>query len=641
MLVATFSATLLTGLITSLKSAPEEVVVPRISFERQDDFLRATADQDIETWQYVGPKRHSTCDETIFDNFLGFGQTFKTGDRKRLDYYQDNGKYYCFKAVSKDGVAGFGSYSVSDLAKPVIVFKQTKDKLTASLGVHAEADDYTSNWQYVLLNNRESACSERSFPDSSINIVDGNTVDLITSQQDLYYCFRLTTIDDNYVYQIKVIAAGDNTPIIITPLQTTDKLYLLADQEIKDWAVATLQDASNCDADSFDNDSDYHLSRKQAAAINLDLRINRAENYCIRAQNTIGIYSYEKYTLNKTKLSITVEAELTTNNLNLKGYGNSSVETWQITAIEDPNDCQSDGLAGLTVSSRRRDLAVEYPGETQKTYCWQASNSQDEAYAAYSVPAANKKIATYRINNRIVGHSLYPQMSSWQYVSRPTPNDNQNLKVHCSETDFEAAAYDVNQPTILFTKIEQYCFRAIAEGDNYHYGAWFTANLRSANSATDDTLVVLADKLQLTNLGKFIFYQAKPELHEDASEIEAACGFKTRTSCYTEEDGRIHIFERDDIDEHLQNLKKSLAEAARWNYLSAEQRSIQDLELLIIYQQNKTFFDDILPSNFYANQFFEDEFLNNFHNFLMTHETEINLEQWQQSWKNYRQLLFN
>ena len=70
-LVATFSATLLTGWIASLKSAPTEVEQPNIVFERSGDLLTAKANEEIESWQYVGPRRQSNCNETLFSNFLG------------------------------------------------------------------------------------------------------------------------------------------------------------------------------------------------------------------------------------------------------------------------------------------------------------------------------------------------------------------------------------------------------------------------------------------------------------------------------------------------------------------------------------------------------------------------------------------
>ena len=642
-LVATFNATLLTGWITSLKATPEEITPPVIIVEHQDDFLKASADQEIENWQYVGPTRHSTCDETIFDNFLGFGQTFKQGNRARLDFYKDNNKYYCFRAINEQGTSGFKSYPVTGLDRPIIIFKQTKDELTASLSIQADDNDYdASGWQYTFLSNKQSACSERSFSSlSNPTIFSSNTATLTTSQEDVYYCFRLLTIDGDYVYQIKIIGGGENTPAIINPLQTADKLYLLADQEVKDWIVVVQEESETCDNENFENDGDNHFSQKETAIINLDSRASQADSYCIRAQNKAGIYSYKKQILEKTDFSITIEADLATTNPTLRGSTDSAGGVWQIAAVENLNNCRQEEFDDLTTISYQNNLPIKYPENIQKTYCWQISENSNKAYAIYSIPAGDKLIATYRVNDQITGHSLYPDLSNWQYVSRPVSTGIKNLKEHCSEADFDIDPKDIDLPVITFVQVEQYCFRASNEKDDYHYGFWFTADLKLNKPPTEDALVILADQLNLTDLGKSIFYRSKPEFHDTASEIEAVCGFKTRTSCYSNENGHIHILQTDNLGERLKDLKRDIAQAARWNYLSTEQRLIQDLELSVIYRQNKTFLDETLPANFYDSQFYEEELLNSFHDFLMSHETEINLGQWGQSWWNYRRLFFD
>lgn len=637
-LVSTFSATLLTGWITSKQTASEEIAAPGIDVVRSGDFLEANSSQIVTDWRYVGPRERSTCDATVFEeNFLGFGSTFKEGSRLRLDFYRDNDKYYCFRAVNAEGVSGYGSYAVNDLPEPIITFTQTKERLTADLSDNASRGNYNAdNWQYVLLSGWHADCSATAFAGGGFS---GRTVELAPSEADTYYCFHVSGSDGG-AYQAKAIAAGDSVPIAISLLRSGARLYLLADQKIKNWAVAPIAGNDGCAAENFSSSDDYRLSHLQEAVINLD-SAGTNEAYCLRAQNTAGIYSYETYDPNTEDLVITIGASFP-NAASVRLAASTTgadISTWAIASSDSLNQCR-DGEFGPNIISRQAVFTARYPSTIAQVYCWQADDGQHRHYAAYAIPNSEKLLATYRIADRITSHSIYPRLSNWQYVSRLVPINAGTDKTHCGEADFATGSLELETPSIVFTRVEQYCFRALDSDGRHHYGYWFTADLKINNPTVEDKAAILSQELGLSALGRYIFYGAQPKFHENEAAMEAACGFRARFSCYVREDGRIHIMNKEATEVRLQDLSENIAQAARWNYLSDEQRAVQNLELLIIYRQNKTYFDARLPGDFASEHFFEDDFLNDFHDFLMT-GAETELARWQNSWQRWRATLFN
>ena len=641
-LIATFSATLLTNWITSLKSASDPPEPPGIYFERRDDLLRARSNQVIEAWQYAGPRRQSICNETIFTDILVFGKTFEEGNRVRLDFDRDNNRYYCFKAIDQNGIAGFASYSVTDLDRPIIVFKQTSDKLTASLDPQTEANIYTSDWQHVLLGNSTEECSEKAFLDQA-SIFSSNEIVLGIIEQDLHYCFRLMAKNGDYIYQIRTVTDDKNTAAQINVLKSGNKLYLSSTQTIKNWVVAVLDETENCESENFKDAQNYRLSSNQITIINLHLETRQAEDYCIRAQNKIGLYSYKKYILDEEPL-INIKTSFTSarSRLVLTAESFSSVSGWQVAHLGSINDCQVDRFSGQNIVAYQRQIEVAYPSNRSQIYCWQATSGQNKTYAVHLVPAADKMIATYRIGNQIKAYSLGAQLSNWQYISRDNQRNESGSLDHCDDLDFSNNTAIANGQMITFGQVKQYCFRAVNQAGVNHHSRWFTADLYLNESQAGENAVVLANDLKLTDLGKFIFYSTKPKFHEDLSDLQSSCNLKTAFSCYSFEDRRIHILKSSETTKDLDELRTSITQAVRWHYLTDQQRIVQDFELAILYQDNQAFFDEVLPKNFYIDKFYEGEFLDGFYNFLMTQATDgINLRDWQESWQYYHQSFFN
>lgn len=635
-LIATFSATYFTGWIGALKSAPQEIIPPAITFEHSGDLIVASSFNEITTWQYVGPQNRSTCNESIFDDFLGFGKTFKESNRIRLNFARDNNKYYCFKAVSVEGVAGFGVYHANDLTRPVIDFNKSKTKLTASLDSSIDENIYESNWQHILLNGQSSACSNTVFLNRSEEVVFNNVVNLQPSDQDLYYCFRLKKRNNpGYVYQSILVSSDENTETVINTLKSGDKLYLSADREIKNWAVNILETSNKCEAKNFDDPQDYQISSNQITVINLRLTPQQTVNYCIRAQNNFGIYSYKIYKIPQEPL-LTIDIALEGSRLVLAAQADSIVSNWRVVQISNLSSCKEKAFNELNLIGGRGAITIEYPTSKLQIYCWQATHDQGLTYATQIVPATNKMVGAYRDGNQIRAHSLGVHLGNWQYVSRQASSPN-GSPGHCSEINFNNPVNVSSRQTTTFQQARDYCFRGVQTSNRKaHYGTYFTAALKIDNSNIEEIAVTLANDLNLTELGRFVLYQAQPKFHKTLTKLQEACGGKTETSCYSINDRRIHVLETAD---YTKTLKADLIQAARWNYLSDEQRLVQNFELQMLYQQNQTFFDNLLPSNFYANRFYEEEFLNDFYTFLITRIVGIDLED-KSSWLNYYQLFF-
>ena len=636
-LIATFSATLLTGWITSRKTPPETIDRPRISFEIRDDLLAAKADKAIASWQYVGPQRQSTCDESIFASFLGFGQTFKAGNQVRLDFQRDNNRYYCFKAVDEAGTPGFGSYYVTDLPRPVIFFQQTATSLIASLSSHADRKDYTDNWQHVLLDNEHSACSKTAF--DTLVVVNEKSVELAPAEKDRHYCFRLQAEDGEFVYRLALVPAGESAPLTISALPSGRQLYLLADQGIKNWAAAAATGAG-CGPEDFADPGLYRLSSEQVAIINLDSAAAQQASYCIRAQNLAGIYSYQRFDPpNRRQPAMTINASLRSGRLNLSAETETPAGNWQIRQAASLNGCQPANFTGLEVLANSRNYTIGYPTQRQRIYCFRALPAVGALYGSYRVPAGDNLVGTYRSGNSISAHSIHPELNNWQYVRRELAAESASN--HCSAADFTLQADVRSGQSLNFSQVEQYCFRAVDSSGVFHYGRWFTADLRLEVTQTDEAVALLASDLGLGELGRIIFYQGQPRFYDKLSELRRVCEAAVRAGCYLPEDNRFHILDNSLEEDDLLELRRSLAKAARLSYLSPEQRAVQTFEISLIYRASQAYFDRLLPADFYDDHFYEDELAAELHDILtsLPPDQVIN-DAWRSSWAAWREALF-
>ena len=159
----------------------------------------------------------------------------------RLEYERDINKYYCFKGVDSKGIANFAGHYIKDLKRPAITFQQTDQSLTASLGNHVDQNTFdVTSWQYVVLANANTACGGEVFGNNQ-QIFHQPGVELTENNQEISYCFRIRQ-GGEYTYRAKSILSSQGKPTKISIIKSNNKLYLLADQRITDWAVIAAEE---------------------------------------------------------------------------------------------------------------------------------------------------------------------------------------------------------------------------------------------------------------------------------------------------------------------------------------------------------------------------------------------------------------
>ena len=636
LLIATFSATLLTGWLTGRKIASQEARPPLIFSAIKNDILIAESGDDIKSWQYVGPNEQSVCDQTLFDNFLGVGKTFEEGQQVRLEYGRDFGKHYCFRAVNSEGVPGYGPHHVQELERPSIGFTQTASKLKARLERDSADQGFDeSSWQHVVLEDASVSCAAAAFADES-QIIAGATAELLAANRELHYCFRIRKIN-SYVYQAKSVFGAPSQPAIIKSLRSGDNLYLLADQPIKNWAVAVLDGSKQC-GESYFSDQPAILSGYQVAIIHLHLEHKQAENYCVRAQNENGLFSYQTY-LHSAGLAIEIRPSLdaASDGLRLEASSESAVSSWQIIAVDSVSDCAPAAFGNQEqILARVSTLALNYPVDRRLVYCWQARQGQLTAYATYEIPIGTLMIVAKQELQVIRAEALLRPLTDWHYVRREQATTT-DASQHCSADDFGGEIF-AGQSARLETDY-LYCFRAEDGSGKTHYGIWQAASQTSAEPQHEEISVILANDLKLTRLGQSILREARPVVHDNLDSLKRACPPANRFSCYAS-DGRLHLLKAAQLDEEQRGeLRQSLARIVRWNFLSAEQRASQNFELLLLYDSQLAAFDSILPANFYLHRIYQSEFIGDFHDFLLSQPNS-----WREfggtDWRNYYLLFF-
>lgn len=639
-LVATFSATLLTGWIASLKSAPTEVEQPNIVFERSGDLLTAKASEEIESWQYVGPRRQSNCNETIFSNFLGVGQTFKEGAQLRLQYERDNNKYYCFKAVNEAGVPGFEYYHVVNLAKPLIAFEETSSTIAAVLDDDDNLSQYPEKnerqWQYVALTNQTTPCSETAFSYAEQPIVRNHVINLADNLDDLYYCFRLQKTNGEYVYQTKFILANQSAILNIKVFSSGDRLYIHADEEIKSWAVAKLEDTTICDVTNFDDEANYHLNYEQIAVMILRVNLRLQDNYCIRAQNPDGLFAYKKYEREQSEDFIQIRSEVNTEDslLKLIAENRIPVENWRIARVSGFSDCNDQRFESQTIITETNTLTLEQPLAQTKIYCFQAAHAEQKAYAIYFVASSDNMLGIYNNNAEVKAVGLLQNLTNWHSETAPPEEKNNLLGDYCPKTIGSLQPSSTNS-NLKYTQGHLYCFVGMTENGNNYYSPWIQAQRLDISPETEEYIVILAHDIGLTELSRFVLYQAQPTFYENLSQLREVCGQKAQISCFIKADKSVHILKKENNQQHLTELKTTITQVIRWHYLTPAQRQAHDQHLLLFYQQNMTEFEEILPDNFYDNHMYLSDFINAFHTFLITKNVD-----WGPTWQHWQALFF-
>ena len=372
------------------------------------------------------------------------------------------------------------------------------------------------------------------------------------------------------------------------------------------------------------------------AIIHLHLESQQPEDYCIRAQNENGLYSYIAYEDQQT-IDVLVEPllNLQENTLTLTAQEEGTVNLWMIVSVTEVNNCKESAFNDETAIIQNNAISFPYPADRARIYCWRAVRGEDNAYAVYSVPRTNDLIAAYHDRTTIQARAMLAPLTDWRYIATAPGN---KAAEHCTSLDFSRPQVN-DGDRATFSEVTEYCFQATDTADQQHYGSWSKADPRPVALAVEEAVVNIANDLELTELGRFLLYAADPKIHAGRAEFTLVCPASAEISCYSEDDGRFHLLRHSSLSEkQLAELRNTFTQIVYLDYLTEAQRQSLNFELLILYRQHRELFDQLLPSNFYRHHFYEGDFVADFHTFLLAEPYD--LPESLSVWNNYYHLFF-
>ena len=639
--VAIIGATIFIGWANSSKSATEQdALAPQINFELQEDILKASSFNNIKSWHYIGPRNQAVCDSSLFNETLPFGQTFKSGNQIRVEYNRDNGRYYCFRAIDNNNQAGFSTFHLDNLTKPFIEFKLTKTNLQAQLSSHADKKIYSNYWQHVILNNPLSACNQLAFNNDQLTIIDSNVANLSNLNQDAYFCFRISKLTGGYDYQAKLIKNNISIKPNINVYRLNDKLYLEADQSIRNWQVILVNFESQCNQNSINIASTKYISSQQLAIIRLQQVQPIYNNFCIQAQNQQGIFSHQYYVNDyEQQNSINIQANLDLSNqtLNLQAQTSQPINNWQIKSVSSVSNCLNK-FNNYPVLRSSSSVTINYPVSQTQIYCWQAVDINDNNfYTTYTIKPQIISLRAYQFENAITGISLRSQtLNNWQFITQTQQPTTQN----CNSQNFSNASTIKNGQRASLVDGLYYCFRATDQTQTY-YSQWLKGVAKANQQITEDK-IALSHDLKLTNWGKVIFYQNSVKFHTRQQDLSQVCPLTTSYSCYNHVDQTIHIYKHDITENRLNQLKIALLHSLRYKLLNSEQLQAQNSLLHLTYDTQSPSIKRLDAKNIVQNSFYQSQFEDNLYNLIIESITnDPNQDQSVLSdWRDYYLLIF-
>ncbi|MCY3804719.1 MAG: hypothetical protein OXF85_02520 [Candidatus Saccharibacteria bacterium] len=639
-LIATVLGTLFTSWITSSKSNNQLNLAPEILFERQGDLLEATSIDSVISWQYVGPNRQSTCNETIFDEFLNFGQTFKAGQKIRLDFDRDYKQHYCFKAIGKNGKISFTNYQISSLLKPIIIFETQAEILSARLSDQADDNLYTKKWQHLQLPEELTACQAEIFEQKAKEIIDDFQIDTSQLNQPTDYCFRLKTKLNDYIYQATTTQLRQIDKPVISWQLIGNQLHLSANQPVKLWRTAIIPLSSECRWQIFQG---YHnfTSYQNQPILDIKPHLSTTQQLCIQIANQQGVENYQTYSLNHPPNQIDILIQTDSSDANfiiLTAQTPAEVKTWQIVEVASLTDCRKQAFNNSQKISQTNQLRLNIWRNQPIIYCWQLETDTSDFHQAYSLPATAENLILYRDSNFIKAQSLTAEeLTDWQYIELPA---SEEINQSCSKLREEQTNLNTGQLAKLKPQ-KNYCFWA-SNSNNQLYRSPIKQSGNLLNNQTiSEFRVSLSYDLNLTKFGKAIFYALPITVHDTPNDFRLFCETKFRASCLNLKDGNIHILDGNFNLNNLNELKLAILEAIYVNLLSDNQRQILDLKSRLTYADYQSSLKSILPSNFFIQQIYATDFGYDFRQIIIRQgvQQKILREELSQ-WYDYYQLFF-
>ena len=397
-----------------------------------------------------------------------------------------------------------------------------------------------------------------------------------------------------------------------------------------------MENATVCDATNFDDETNYHLNYEQIAVVILRVNLRLQDNYCIRAQNQDGLFAYKKYEREQSEDFIQIRSEIDTENslLKLSAGNRIPIENWRIARVSGFSDCNDQQFENQTVVAETNTLTLEQPLAQTKIYCFQATRAEQKTYAVYFVASNDNMLGVYNNNAEIKAVGFLQDFTNWYSETALPEAKDDLLGGDCPKTT-ESLRPSLTNSSLIYTQSHLYCFVGATEDGNNYYSPWIQARPLDISPEIEEYIVILAHDIGLTELSRFVLYQAQPTFYENLGQLREVCGQKAQISCFIESDKSVHILKKENNQQYLTELKTTIAQVIRWHYLTTAQRQAHNQHLLLFYQQNMTEFEEILPDNFYNNHMYLSDFINDFHAFLITKNVD-----WDPTWQHWQALFF-
>ena len=226
----------------------EETPAPVVTVDviRKNNQLLASADKKIANWRYLIYSNQPTCDDsnTYFDR----GAANLVGRTSTVDLSELSvGRYYCFRAKTKAGQAGYYVHRVTrPVANPIVEEAPKPEeatppatpkeiKISASRDgqyLVAKANQPIAQWRYLVYTTKPN-CNGNNvyFNQTGSKVGRSNKAAWITADSDRYYCFRAKTADGRTAFALYRIPASmtvaepvsPETPAPVVTVQTPEE----------------------------------------------------------------------------------------------------------------------------------------------------------------------------------------------------------------------------------------------------------------------------------------------------------------------------------------------------------------------------------------------------------------------------------
>ena len=355
-----------------------DLTAPTISLTQDGKTVSATG-SSLTGYQHFTSQTDPACDSTKTTGW--------TDGSSKTNLADDT--YICFRAQNSLGVYGYGEIQV-DLTAPIVSAVQVRTQITAT-ATTTNGTIKTNSWTNLIKDTSPTCASETyTTPEST----SGKTINLQSSDNNKYYCFRVK--NSRGIYGYTTAAQIDLTAPIVNIVQDYPDISATSaatDATHSSWKYSRPQTSSpTCSG----------LAANQYKSGHEVFHAQDNKYYCFRLTDTAGNHGYGQILVNLTAPSLNVSQNNTTvtvSGTSLSGY------SYQKDAYSLPCNptLTTNWKTGKTVTNL-----------THKTYvCFRAKNSLGVwGFSQYQVDLAPPGLTLDQSNSGAV--SLDDDRRQWR-----------------------------------------------------------------------------------------------------------------------------------------------------------------------------------------------------------------------------------